>query len=392
MLNLYHLKKKDITELEQEAKQLQTEIANYQAILNSEKKLYQTIKKDLRQMKKKYADDRRTSIEEEIDELKINIEVLIASEDVLVSVTKEGYVKRTSLRSYSASNGEDFAMKDKDHLVSLIEMNTTDKILVFTNKGRYLCIPVHELPDIRWKDIGQHISNLSSVDSDEFIVKCFPVREFVDHEYLIFFTKSGMIKRSKMSLYDAKRFTRPLIAINLRENDEVVNVSKTDGNSDIFVASNTGYGLWFEESAVSVVGQRALGVISIQLNDDEYVVSGHTFDQSSNPSVLIVTQRGACKRMMLKEVDKSSRANRGTVMLRKLKGKPHRIKGFFLIHEDDTISFKTSKDKSHSIFPLEITTSNLHSNGSFVIDEDNDGEVTEVWQDVTYSRPFSEEN
>src|SRR5690625_6631606 len=103
-------------------------------------------------MKKKYADDRRTSIEEEIDELKINIEVMIASEDVLVSVTKEGYVKRTSLRSYSASNGEDFAIKDEDHLVSLIELNTTDNILLFTSKGRYLCVPVHELADIRWKD------------------------------------------------------------------------------------------------------------------------------------------------------------------------------------------------------------------------------------------------
>src|SRR5690625_2407671 len=114
MLQLYRLTNTDITELQREAEQLEKEIAEYEAILNSEKKLFQTIKKDLRQIKKKYANDRRTTIEAEIEELNINIEVVVASEDVLVSVTNEGYVKRTSLRSYTASNGEDFAIKDED--------------------------------------------------------------------------------------------------------------------------------------------------------------------------------------------------------------------------------------------------------------------------------------
>lgn len=389
MLQLYRLTNTDITELQQEAEQLTKQINEYETILNSEKKLLQTIKKDLRQIKKTYADERRTTIEAEIEEININIEVVVPSEDVLVSVTKEGYVKRTSLRSYAASNGEDFAMKDEDHLVSLLEVNTTDKLLLFTNKGRFVCLPVHELPDIRWKDIGQHLSNIATIEADEMIVSSIPVREFADDDFLIFFTKNGMVKRSEMKLYNAKRFSRPMIAINLKDDDEVVNVCQTDGQANIFVATNAGYGLWFAEDDVSVVGQRALGVIAIQLKDGEQVVNGQVFTENDKPSLIVVTQRGACKRMVLNEFEKSTRAKRGVTMLRKLKAKPHQIVGFFLTDEEDTISFRTSEGKTHEIYPLEFSASNRQSNGSFVIDEDNDGEVIEAWKNASYEQPFN---
>src|SRR5699024_6479316 len=272
MLQLYRLTNTDVSALRQEADELKKRINELEAILGSEKKLYQKIKKELRQIKKTYSDKRRTAIENQIEELMINIDVTVASEDVLVSITKEGYVKRTSLRSYAASNGEDLAMKDDDHLVRLIELNTTDKVLLFTNKGKYLCIPVHELPDIRWKDIGQHISNIAAIEKDEFIIQCIPVRQFKDENYLLFFTKEGMIKRSELKLYDAQRYSKTLIAINLKEDDELVNVFHTTGDSDVFIASNKGYGLWFHESEVSVVGQRARGVKAIQLKENEYAV------------------------------------------------------------------------------------------------------------------------
>src|SRR5690625_35321 len=388
MLQLYRLTNTDITSLEVEADHLRKEIDKHQQILANDKKLNNTIKKELKQLKKQYADERQTVIQDKIEELNINIEVMIASEDVLVSVTNEGYIKRTSLRSYSASNGDDLAIKEEDHLIVLVEINTTDKLLLFTNKGRYVSIPVHELPDIRWKDLGQHLSSMSSIDSDELIIQCIPVREFTDDSYLTFFTKDGMIKRSKMDLYDSSRYTRPLIGVNLRENDEVVSVNQSNGNGNIFIATNTGYGLWYDESDVSTVGQRALGVISIQLKEGEHVVNGHVFTEKPAPSLVIVTQRGACKRMRLPEFEKSTRAKRGMAMLRELKGKPHRIVGFFLIHEKDTIYFRTNKDETHRFFPLDLSVSDRFSNGSFVIDEDNQGEVTSVWRDVTYEKPF----
>ncbi len=388
MLQLYRLTNTDITSLEKEAEELRKAIEELESILSSEKKLFQSIKKDLKQLKKTFADNRKTVIEDKIEELTFNIEVTVASEDVLVSTTRDGYVKRTSIRSYGASNGEDFAMKDEDYLVGLTELNTTDNLLLFTNKGKYISLPVHALPDIRWKDLGQHISNIVSIDKDERIIQGVPVREFNDENHLVFFTKNGMVKRSELALYNAQRYSKALIALNLKGDDEVVNVFQTDGNSDVFVASDKGFGLWYHESEISVVGQRAAGVKAMKLKDDEHVVNGQVFDDLSEPSIVLVTQRGACKRMRLREFEKSSRAKRGLIMLRELKSKPHRIKGLFMVDENDTISIKTAKGNSHSVYPLELSTSDRYSNGSFVIDSDNEGEVNEVWKEALYKKPF----
>ncbi|MYL45348.1 DNA topoisomerase IV subunit A [Virgibacillus halodenitrificans] len=392
MLQLYRLTNTDITSLEKEADELRKKIAEYESMLQSENKLFQSIKKDLRQLKKQYSDRRRTVIEEQIEELKINIEVMVASEDVLVSTTRDGYIKRTSLRSYAASNGEDFAMKDEDHLVGLIEMNTTDKILLFTNKGKYLSIPVHELPDIRWKDIGQHVSNIASIDQDERIIQCLPVRDFEKDNYLVFFTRNGMVKRSELQLYDAQRYSKALIALNVRNNDEVVQVCRTNGHADIFVASDKGYGLWYHEEEISVVGQRAAGVKAIQLRDNEKVISGQVFDDLSEPSLVLITQRGACKRMNLKDFEKTSRAKRGLVMLRELKNKPHSLVGLLVVDDNDSLSFQTENGEKHTVFPLELPLSDRYSNGSFVIDTDQHGEVKEVWKKANYYKPFEELN
>ncbi|MDF2857222.1 MAG: gyrase subunit, partial [Neobacillus sp.] len=176
-LQLYRLTNTDITALQNEAEELAKKIAEWKAILESESKLHSVIKKDLKDVKKRFADERRSKIEAEIEELKINLEVMVASEDVIVTVTKEGYVKRTSQRSFAASNGQDLAMKDSDRLLSQLEMNTKDVLLLFTNKGNYLYCPVHELPDIRWKDLGQHVANIIPIDRDEVILKAVPITD-----------------------------------------------------------------------------------------------------------------------------------------------------------------------------------------------------------------------
>lgn len=170
-LQLYRLTNTDITQLREEARELDVRIAELEDILANEKKLLKVITNSLKKLKKTYADERRSVIEEKIEEIKINLEVMIASEDVYVTVTKDGYIKRTSQRSYAASNGKDFGMKDTDRLIHQFEMNTTDVLLLFTNKGSYIYCPVHQLPDIRWKDMGQHITNIISIDREESIQK-----------------------------------------------------------------------------------------------------------------------------------------------------------------------------------------------------------------------------
>ncbi|MBM7552612.1 DNA topoisomerase IV subunit A [Thalassobacillus pellis] len=389
-LQLYRLTNTDITALEKEAGELRDRIAYLEDILANERKLLQVIKNDLKALKKQYKDERRTKIEEEIEELKINLEVMVASEDILVSVTRDGYVKRTSLRSYAASNGEDLAIKEGDHLLRLLEINTTDKLLLFTNKGNYLYLPVHEIPDIRWKDLGQHIANLVPINNNEQIVDAYPVREFKDNQFLLFFTKNGMVKKSELSLYQAQRYSKPLVAINLKEDDEVTNVFLTSGHSDVLLATNKGYGLWYHESEVKAVGQRAAGVKAINLKDGDYVVSGQVFDDLAEPSIVIVTHRGAIKRMRLKEFEQTSRAKRGVIMLRELKKNPHRLINMILTESGDELQVKSANGQVLTINPMQFKTNDRYSNGSYVVDIDQSGEVVDIWMKPTYEKPFED--
>ncbi|MEI3604797.1 DNA topoisomerase IV subunit A [Pseudogracilibacillus sp. SE30717A] len=387
-LQLYRLTNTDITLLSQEKEELEEKINIFTEILNNPQVLLNTIKKDLRRIKRTYGDKRITAIEAEIEEIKINIEVTVPSETVLVSVTKEGYIKRTSLRSFAASNKEDLTIKSTDHLVSLIEVDTTDQLLLFTNTGKYICIPVHELPDIRWKDTGIHLSNVTTFDSKETIVQSIPVRNYTKNSFLVFVTKQGMIKKTEQDLYQSTRYSRSLIALNLRKNDEVVNVFETNGNQDIFIATNRGYGLWFSESEISPVGQRALGVIAIQLKDDDYVINGQVINPQEYTDLFVVTQRGACKRMKLSAFEKTSRARRGMMMLRELKAKPHRIIGFFSVGEDDQITLVTDKENKIKVAPYGLPISDRNSNGSFIIDSDVEGNVEYSIREAEHEKPF----
>ncbi|KMK97262.1 DNA topoisomerase IV subunit A [Rossellomorea marisflavi] len=378
-LQLYRLTNTDITALQKEAEELDKLITELSAILASESKLASVIKKELKAIKKTFADDRRTVIEDQIEELKINLEVLIASEDVMVTVTSDGYIKRTSLRSYSASNGQDLAMKETDRLLGQYEMNTTDVLLVFTNKGNYVYCPVHELPDIRWKDLGQHIGNIVPIDKDEQVLKAVPVKEFDPSLYLMFITKNGMVKKTEMLQYKAQRYSRPLVAINLKGDDELVDVHVTDGSHDLFLATNSSYGLWFAEEEVNTVGPRAAGVKGINLKDDDFVVSGKIITNPEKQAVVLATHRGAIKKMKLSEFEKTGRAKRGVIMLRELKSNPHRVSGAEIVSDKQSVTLLTSKGKLETVQVSSIRFNDRYSNGSFVIDEGDSGAVTKLW-------------
>ncbi|UOE74673.1 DNA topoisomerase IV subunit A [Parageobacillus thermoglucosidasius] len=380
-LQLYRLTNTDITALQQEAEQLEKTIQELTTILNSEKKLLAVIKRELKAMKKQYADERRTVIEDEIEELKINLEVMIPSEDVIVTVTKEGYVKRTSYRSYSASNGQDFGMKESDRLLSQMEMNTTDVLLLFTRKGNYLYCPVYELPDIRWKDVGQHISNLIPLDRDDDLIAAVPVKRFDEPLSLVFVTKQGMVKRTELAQYKVQRYTRPLVAINVKEGDEVIHVHATDGQQSLLLITNQGYGLWFDEAEISMVGVRATGVKGINLKEGDHVVSAHPIVAEGEQYLVIVTQRGAIKKMPLSEFTKTSRAKRGVVMLRELKTNPHRIVASVLTDKNEEMLFiRTETGEIETLSVSSLRVADRYSNGSFIIDSDEAGNVIDMWK------------
>ncbi|MCM3691248.1 DNA topoisomerase IV subunit A [Neobacillus niacini] len=379
-LQLYRLTNTDITALQNEAEELANKIEEWTAILLSEKKLISVIKKELKDVKKRFADARRSKIEAEIEELKINLEVTVPSEDVIVTVTKEGYIKRTSQRSYAASNGQDLAMKDSDRLLAQLDVNTKDVVLLFTNKGNYLYCPVHELPDIRWKDMGQHVANIIPIERNEDIIHAIPVKDFEIEAYLVFVTKNGMVKKTELKQYKAQRYSKPLVGVNLKADDQVIDVHLTDGTKELFLISHFGYALWFHEEEISIVGVRAAGVKGINLKDGDVVVGGKVLSSDTKESIVITTQRGSVKRMKLKEFEKATRAKRGVVILRELKANPHRVVGFVVANDEDTVFLQTEKGHTETIITSEIRFNDRYSNGSFVLDENENGKVTTVWK------------
>jgi topoisomerase IV subunit A len=386
-LQLYRLTNTDITALRQEAEELAKKIDELTSILASEKTLFSVIKKELKDVKKRFADARRSKIEAEIEELKINLEVTVPSEDVIVTITKQGYVKRTSPRSYAASNGQDLAMKDSDRLLAQLEMNTKDVLLLFTNKGNYLFCPVHELPDIRWKDLGQHVANIIPIERDEEIIQAIPVKDFEANLFLVFVTKNGMVKKTELKQYKAQRYSKPLVGINLKDDDQVTDVHITDGTKELFLITHLGYSLWFHEEEISIVGARAAGVKGMNLKENDYVIGGKIIHPDSNETIVIATQRGAVKRMKMKEFEIATRAKRGVVILRELKSNPHRITGFVIANEQDIIYLQTEKGHIDTLHTVDIHFSDRYSNGSFILDEDDNGKVTTVWKVAATEKP-----
>ncbi|WP_078391067.1 DNA topoisomerase IV subunit A [Shouchella patagoniensis] len=369
-LQLYRLTNTDITTLQKEADELQKKIAELQAILGSEKKLISVIKREMNGVKKKFISERRTEIKEEIEELKINMDELIAAEDVRVTITHAGYVKRTSIRSYTASSKDAPGMKTGDSLLHSSVASTTDVLLLFTKKGSYLYVPIHQLPDIRWKDDGQHVANLIPLDPDDEVLDAKIIRDFKEDESLLFMTKHGMAKRTQLSLYQAQRHSKPLMALKLKAGDEVVAVLHTDGNKELFAVSTFGYGLWFSESDVSLVGQRAAGVKGMNLKEGDEVVGVEAFGLEETVEFICATQRGAVKRMAITEFEKSSRAKRGLLLLRELKSNPHRLVGFRRIKsQSDKFIISTENEKQVVVSPKEYRRSDRYSNGSYAFDQ-----------------------
>ncbi|MFL2076168.1 DNA topoisomerase IV subunit A [Marinilactibacillus psychrotolerans] len=379
-LQLYRLTNTDITQLRKEEAELQTRIKQYQEILDSSTKLNNVMKKELKETRKTYATDRLTTIQDEIEELIVDTEVLIAEEEVVVSVTKEGYLKRTSLRSYGASKPEEIGLREGDYPVFSEQMTTLQQIVIFTTKGNVINRPVHELPEIRWKDLGHHISQSIALAQDEKVLAVFKINAFSSQHRFVLITKNGFIKQTLATEYEPKRTYRSRAAngIKLKSDDDrliAVYFLESENARDVFLVSNMGFGLKYPLDEVSVVGANAVGVKSIDLKKGDYVISGIVFEQDQKQyNALLVTQRGSVKKMNLIEFDTISRAKRGLHVLKELKKNPHRVN--LLIdakNNKESITIITDKQKEFTILPKDYKVSDRYNNGSFLLDETSDG-------------------
>ena len=235
MLQLYRLTNTDIVALENEHNELANLIKEYRHILDNHDALLQVIKSELTDIRKRFKSERLSSIEAEIAEIKIDKEVMVPSEDVVLSITRQGYIKRTSTRSFNASGVTEVGLKDGDSLLKYQTVNTQDTVLVFTNKGRYLFIPVHKLADIRWKELGQHVSQIVPLDDYETVVDVYNEQSFKDDAFYVLATRNGMIKKSNVSLFKTTRYNKPLVAMKVKDNDELINVIRLNEDQLISV-------------------------------------------------------------------------------------------------------------------------------------------------------------
>lgn len=377
MLQLYRLTNTDIVALEGEHKELEALIKQLRHILDNHDALLNVIKEELNEIKKKFKSERLSLIEAEIEEIKIDKEVMVPSEEVILSMTRHGYIKRTSIRNFNASGVEDIGLKDGDSLLKHQEVNTQDTVLVFTNKGRYLFIPVHKLADIRWKELGQHVSQIVPIEEDEVIINVFNEKDFNTDAFYVFATQNGMIKKSTVPLFKTTRFNKPLIATKVKENDDLISVMRFEKDQLITIITNKGMSLTYNTSELSDTGLRAAGVKSINLKAEDFVVM--TEGVSENDTILMATQRGSLKRISFKILQVAKRAQRGITLLKELKKNPHRIVAAHVVtgeHSQYTLYSKSNEE--HGLIN-DIHKSEQYTNGSFIVDTDDFGEVIDMY-------------
>jgi topoisomerase-4 subunit A len=322
-LQLYKLTNTDVTELEEKHKSLLIIIANLEEILGNEDKLKSVMKDELRAIKKEYATPRLTTIVDEVTEIKIDTDAMIPREDCVVVVTHDGYVKRVSLRSYD--DKESTLVKDGDYVIGLYKINTINTVLLFTDLGNYLYLPVYEIPDCKWKELGKHVSNIIKLEPNENIIKSIPVYDF--DGVITMVSKNGMIKRTNLADFKVSRYSKSMTAFKLKEDDLVVGVSDKIGD-EVFISTYNGLGLRYLISEVGITGVKSAGVKGIGLKND-HVVGFDIFSGDDN-YVCIVTLKSTGKRVKLSEFERTSRGRKGIQLIRDVKTNPYRILNTFV--------------------------------------------------------------
>ena len=391
-LQLYRLTNTDIVTLQEEEADLRQQITVLEAIIADERTMYNVMKRELREVKKKFATPRLTELQAQAETIEIDVTSLIVEEDTYVSVTKGGYIKRTSPRSYNASTVEEVGKRDDDELIFVAPAKTTQQLLIFTNLGNVIYRPVHELTDIRWKDIGEHLSQtITNFAANEVVLHAEIVDDFGTQTYFAA-TKMGQIKRfERKELTPWRTYKSKAIkfAKLKSEEDQVIAISPI-ALDNVMLLTQNGYALRFNIEEVPVVGPKAAGVKAINLKDDDVVVSVFI---ANTDSVFILTQRGSVKRMETDVIPLTNRANRGLLVLRELKTKPHRILlagpvydeqqdeslDLFttapeenLDHASQTLEVHSNNGTVYQVILADLSLSERTSNGAFISDTISD--------------------
>ena len=323
---LYKLSHTHEVTLENEKVQLLKDIETLKGILEDESKLNRVLVRELKAIADKYGDDRRTAIQEKEEFAPIDKRELIAKDDVMIALTRDGYLKRSTIKSYRSSGDNPLpGLKDGDELIASGMVNTTDYLICFTNQGNYTCVGVHKLTDNKWKDEGTHINEFTTLASGEKIIKVMAISEMRDDLYLGILTKFGQIKRMALSSLELVKRNRPAKYMKLLTNDSIADIKLLTGDSDLLVITNNGNCSLFNENELTILGNKAGGVKSISSLGSNQAVGLLEFERDERNKIILITNKG---HMRITDTSKFFRTNRlGKVqtILQSFKGDPHSI-------------------------------------------------------------------
>lgn len=320
MMQLYKLTNTDVTDLQNEFEELTKKINYLKTVINDEEVLKGVIKDELKNIKKEYATPRRTIIRDEITEIKIDELSMIPKEDFIVSVSACGYIKKISIKSYNSSKDTEFGLKEGDYTIGLYKINNVDTIILITNLGNYLYLPVRDLTEVKYKEIGKHVSSYITIKEGEQIISSFGIKSF-DTRTITLFSKNGMVKRTELKNLPVTRYSKPMVIFKLKDEDELVSASINDGH--VYIITKNGFALKFDKEEIPVVGLKTSGVKGIKLVNDE--VTNGFITNSSHEYITIFTDKNTAKRIKLDEIEFSKRSLKGDNILKSPKTKSYGI-------------------------------------------------------------------
>lgn len=380
-LQLYRLTNTDVDQLKAEQAELNDKIETFNEILNDNKVLEKVVVKELRAVKKEFGSPRRTEITDKSEKIEINEKALMADEDVRVLVSEQGYLKRSSLRSFQSTAEDENGLPDGDRVIFEKTMSTLSNLYIFTNKGNVIFRPVHELVETKWKETGQHLSQEVGLAPDEKIINVFEIKDLKQKLNFLIATNDGYIKQVKLEDLQPTRTykSRAMMAAKLKHDDSVVvgiNGLDPEKDYDITLITNQAYAVRYKTSEIPTSGARAVGVKSVNLKDDDFVVGYIAVlpEYVDLIKVGLITQRGAFKQFKLSLVNEVTRAKRGVLVLRELKTKPHRISVMTWYAQNHELKLTTSSDRHINIETNEFPLGDRYSNGSFILDTKTDGQ------------------
>ena len=364
--------------LEEEYAELMKLIAHLKEILASDKLVYDIIKEELLEMKKKFGDERKTKIV--AAEGDIELDDLIKEEQVVIALTRFGYIKRAPIDTFKSQRRggkgiTGMTTRDQDFVKEIFTASSHDTLLFFTNKGKLYRLRGYEVPEAGRTAKGTAIVNLLSLDADEKVTAIMPIQNFADGKYLLFATKNGLIKKTALKEYDSSRKTG-LQSINLKDGDEVIGVRLTDGEDNVVLVTRKGMCITFDEKDVRSVGRVSQGVIGMRLDPDDEVIGMESIIAKSTATLLAITENGFGKRTELDEYRVQIRGGKGVITY-KITPKTGELVGIKIVNDDDDIMMITDTGTIIRLNVKEVSVLGRSTQGVTLM-RTNEGKVVSV--------------